>query len=70
MLFISPQKAFSFLNFCFFDHVAKQLNEKDKVNLKFYDITARLTNNGNTHIISHLEKQRQSDNEIWSVNRI
>ena len=28
------------------------------------------TNNGNTHIDQYLKKQRESGNEIWSVNRI
>ena len=35
------------------------------MNLKFYDVTAWLTNNCNTHT-----KQRQSDNEIWSIDRM
>ena len=39
-------------------HVAKQLDKKDKVNLKFYDITARLTNNGNTHISSNISRSK------------
>ena len=33
-----------------FGHAAKRLDKKDKVNLKFYDVTAWLTNNRNTHI--------------------
>ena len=61
MLFISPQKLFSFsryLSFClvFFGHLAKRLDQKDKVNFKFYDATAWLTNNCNTHIAQYLEK--------------
>ena len=28
----------------------KQLDEKDEVNLKFYDVIVRLTNNCNTYI--------------------
>ena len=35
---------------------------------KFYDVTTWLTNNYNTHIDEYLKKQRQSNNEIWSVN--
>ena len=45
MLFISPQKLFSFsryLSFC--------LDFLVKVNFKFYDVAAWLTNNCNTHI--------------------
>ena len=53
-----------------FVHVSKRLDQNSKVNFKFYDVTVWLTNNSNTHIAQYLEKQRQSDNEIWSVNRI
>ena len=35
------------------------------VNFKFYDVTGWLT-----HIAQYLEKQRQSDSGIRSVNRI
>ena len=72
MLFISPQKLFSSKVFLltFFDHVAKRLDKKDKVNVKFYDVTAWLINICNTHIAQYFEKKRQSDNEIWSVNRM
>ena len=52
------------------DHVAKRLDKKNMVNFKFYDVTAWLTNNGNTHIAQYFENYRQSDNEIWSVNRM
>ena len=61
MLFISPQKLFSFsryLTFCldFFGRVAKRLDKKDKVKFKIYDVTAWLTNNFDTHIAQYLEK--------------
>ena len=59
-------KIFKFLSWPF-GHVSKRLDIKDKVNFKFYDVTARLTNNRNTHISQYLEKQTQSDNETWSV---
>ena len=39
-------KIFSWL----FGHVAKRLDKTDKVNFKFYDITAWLTNNYKKHI--------------------
>ena len=39
-----------------FDHVAKRLDKKDKVHLKFYEVTIWLTNNGNTHIAQYLDK--------------
>ena len=39
-----------------FGHVVKRLDKKDKVNFKFYDVTAWLTNNCNTHILQYLEK--------------
>ena len=52
-----------------FGHVAKRLDKKDKVKFKFFDVTAWLVNNRNT-VIAHYLKQRQSDNEIWSVNKM
>ena len=48
-------KIFKFLSWPF-GHVSKGLDIKDKVNFKFYDVTARLTNNRNTHISQYLEK--------------
>ena len=48
-------KIFKFLSWLF-GHVAKRLDKKDKVNFKFYDVTAWLTNNCNTHIAQYLEK--------------
>ena len=75
MLFILPQKLFSFsryLTFClnFFGRIAKEFDWKDKVNFKTYDVTTWLTNKCNTHVVQYLEKYRQSDNDIWSVNRL
>ena len=61
-------KIFKFL-FWLFGHVAKQLDKKDKINFKFCNFTAWFKNNRNTHIAQYFEKQRQSDNEIWSVQR-
>ena len=48
-------KIFKFLSWLF-GHVAKWLDKKDKINFKFYDVTAWLTNNCNTHIAQYLEK--------------
>ena len=75
MLFIEPQKLFLFsryLTFCleFFGRAAKRHDQKEKVNFKVYEVTAWLTNNYNTHIAQYPEKYRQSENEIWSVNRL
>ena len=63
MLFISPQKLFSFSRYLKFlswifglNWVAEQLDEKDKVNLKFYDVTSWLINICNTHIDQYLKK--------------
>ena len=42
-------KIFTFLS-SLFGQVAKRLDKKDKVNFKFHDVTAWLTNNCNTHI--------------------
>ena len=40
---------------------------KGKVNFEFCDAKNWLTNNRKTHITRYLKKQRQSDNEVWSV---
>ena len=50
-------KIFKFLSW-HFGHVLRLLDQKDKANFKFYDVT------------QNLQKYRQSDNEIWSVNRM
>ena len=42
-------KIFKFLSWLF-GHVSKRLDWKDKVNFKFYDVTAWLTNKCNTHM--------------------
>ena len=60
MLFISPQKLFSFsryLSFCldFWVMYRKGLIKKINVNLKFYDVTDWLTNSCNTHIAQYFE---------------
>ena len=48
-------KIFKFLSWLF-GYVEKRLHEKDKVNFKFYDVTAWLTNSCNTYIAEYLEK--------------
>ena len=40
-----------------FGHVAKQLDQKDKVNLKFDDFSVCLINNCNIHIAQYLDNQ-------------
>ena len=60
-------KIFKFLSWLF-NHVTKRLDKKDKFNLNFYEVTAWLTNHCSTQIAQYLEKWRQSDNKIWSVN--
>ena len=60
MLFISPQKLFLFsrsLSFCldFLVMYGKVLMKKIKVNFKFYDVAAWLTNNCNTHVAQYFE---------------
>ena len=62
-------KIFKFLS-GHFGHVPKKLYEKYQVNFKFYDGTAWLTNNCNTHIVQYLEMKRKLNNEIWSVNKM
>ena len=53
-----------------FGHVKKRLDKNDKVNFKIYDVKTWETNNCNTHIAQYLKHLRQSDTEIWSVNRM
>ena len=48
-------KIFKFLSWLF-GRIAKRLDKKFKVNFKFYDVTAWLTKNCNTHIAKYLEK--------------
>ena len=48
----------------------KQLDWKDNVNFKIHDVTTWLTNNCNTYIAQYLTRQKQPDNETWSVNRL
>ena len=48
-------KIFKFLSWLF-GHVVKRLDKKDLLNFKFYDVTAWLKNNRNTHIAQYFEK--------------
>ena len=48
-------KIFKFLSWLF-GHAAKRVDKKDKVNFKFYDVTAWLTNHRNTHIVQYFKK--------------
>ena len=48
-------KIFKFLS-CVFGHVAKLLDKKDKLDFRFYDITAWLINDCNTYIALYLER--------------
>ena len=51
-------------------HVEKRLHKQVKTKFKIHDFTTWEANNYNAHIAQHLKQQRQSNNEIWSVNRI
>ena len=53
-----------------FGHIEKRLCWKDEVNFKIYDFTDWETKNCNTYINQYLKKNGQSNNEIWTVNRI
>ena len=62
MIFISPQKLFSFskyLSFCrdFLVMQKKQFDQKDKVNLKIHYVTTWITNNCNAHIADYLRSK-------------
>ena len=48
-------KVFRFLTWLF-GHVSKQLDKKDKVNFKLYEVTVWLTNNRNTDIVQYFKK--------------
>ena len=48
-------KIFTFLS-SLFGHLAKQLDKKDKVYFKFYDVIAWLANNCNANIAQYFEK--------------
>ena len=60
---------FPFLSWVF-GHIGKRLDKKAKVNLKIYGVTNWNTNNYKIHIVRYLKKQRQSDNETWSINQL
>ena len=59
-----------------FGHVEKAwLGQKDnfnfkKFNFKIYDVKTWLINTCNAHIDQYQENQKETGNEIWSVNRI
>ena len=42
--------------FCLFCYAEKQLDEKDKVNFKMYDVTDCTASFYNTHIVQYLKK--------------
>ena len=61
MLFVSPQKLFSFsrysgFNLDFLFMYQNSLIRKGKANFEFYDVTGWLINNCNAHIAQYLEK--------------
>ena len=66
LFFLNISKILSWL----FGHLEKCLDQKDKAKFKTYNVTNLLKNNNNTHIDQYLKKERQSANEIWSVNKI
>ena len=47
-----------------------RLIRKMKVKFGIYDVTAWEMNNCNTHIAQYLKKEKQSDDENRSINRI
>ena len=61
-----------YFNFCsdFFGHVEKRLDEKANINFKISDVIGWKKNDYNAHTTQKLKKERESDNEIWIVNRI
>ena len=74
MLFISSSKLFWFLRYLyyypyFFGHVGKWLHKKGKADFKIHDVTNWIPNNLKKQIYRYLKKKRQSENEIWLVDR-
>ena len=72
MIFISPQKLFSFskyLSFCrdFLVMQKKQFDQKDKVNLKIHYVTTWITNNCNAHIADYL---RSKSNQTMKLGQL
>ena len=53
-----------------FCQVGKWLDKEVKINFKIFDVTNWETNHYNTHNTQYQKKKRQSDDEIWSVDRI
>ena len=53
-----------------FGCVEKRLDKEAMVNFKIYDVTGQTARNYKTHIAQYLMKERQADNEIWSVNKM
>ena len=75
IFFISSEKLFSFSRYLSFYHnllvmQEKWLDQKVKVNSNIHDVTTQLTSSCNTHIAQYLSKQKQPDNETWSINRL
>ena len=65
-VFYFMSKLFSFLrylHFCSDFLVIKRLDEKTKVNFKFYDVTDWTGNSSKIPIALYLKKERQSGNE-------
>ena len=72
VIIMTPYSFSRYLNCClhFLAMYKKDLIRKIKVNFKIYDVITWETNNCGTHIDQYLKKERRSDNENWSVNRI
>ena len=72
VIIMTPYSFSRYLNCClhFLAMYKKDLVRKIKVNFKIYDVTTWETNSCGTHIDQYLKKERRSDNENWSVNRI
>ena len=72
VIIMTPYSFSRYLDCClhFLAMYKKDLIRKIKVNFKIYDVTTSETNNCGTHIDQYVKKERRSDNENWSVNRI
>ena len=62
---LSPSKKICCI--CFSENPLKMMKND---HLKICNVRTWETNNYNTHIAQYVKKKKQSDNAIWSINRI
>ena len=53
-----------------FNHVEKRSGKIAEIDFKNYDVKVYTRSKYKTHIAQYLKKEIQTDNEIWSFNKI